>query len=105
MFHRKNDPSEEVRQCELPGCETNKTIGTMYAIRPQYAIAGPNKAAFGCPEGEHFACCHEHAMLLAMHCLFEHVHIGPHAQYGEDLMHKKLTRIAKILNEPYGAAK
>lgn len=105
QFHRPDDPSTEMKPCELPGCNEKNIIGNMYSIKNSYALAGPMKPAFQCPETQHYACSHEHAMLLSMHCLFEHVHCGPHAQYGQDIAHSKLKRIESILSEPYRGGK
>ena len=103
MFHHPFDPSSDIRTCELPGCHERNALGNMYCMVANYALAGPMHGAFQCPERQHLACCHEHAMLLCMHCMIEHMHVGPHAQYGDELSHSKLKRIAKILNEPYRA--
>lgn len=105
MFHRANDPSVEIKHCELQGCDGQNILANMYSIKPTYALAGPLHAAFQCPEIQHYACSHEHAMLLAMHCLYEHVSFGPHAQfdqYKQRIAHGKLIRISEILDEPYG---
>jgi len=58
-------------------------------------------AAFQCDDWQHFGCCHEHALLALLHCVFEHIHFGEHNQSGALLEHDKLQRIASILVEKY----
>jgi hypothetical protein len=56
-------------------------------------------APFGCQDKQHFGCCHDHAFLAMIYCLFEHLHEGPHIEQGKDLEHPVLLDIKKRLED------
>jgi hypothetical protein len=97
---------KDIIACEI--CGKEDMVMHMLSIAATYRMPGKNAdlapaklSAFQCPHIQHFGCCHEHALLALFHCLFEHIHYGPHESQGEEFEHDKLQRIEAILDEPY----
>lgn len=57
------------------------------------------KASYQCPDIQHFGCCHEHAMLALLQCMFFHIHEGPHNDQGKEIEHETLLKIRGLIGE------
>lgn len=105
--HRSNPYRDnDVVACEI--CGTEKKFSEMKSLTAMYRMPGDHPSIpgakrpgwIGCATDlQHFGCCHEHALLAHLHCLFEHIHNGPHSESGTELQHDKLKRIIAILDE------
>lgn len=97
-----NDPSMALTTCEF--CGEVKPLREMHSLKWVYAMPGYNKEAtvgqrpFQCADDQHFGCCHEHAFLALIICLFEHMDdSGSYNGKGEDLQHPILAELkAKV---------
>ena len=59
--------------CEAPGCGKVTAAQNTYSLAVVYRMPGPGVPAFQCPNEQHFACCHEHAVQVMQACLNEHI--------------------------------
>lgn len=67
-------PVEPEMVCELPGCESTFTVHDSYSfVTVTFATRGGKLNAFQCADKQHFGCCREHAALLAVACINEHM--------------------------------
>ena len=67
--------------CEI--CGITLTPATAYSMTVVYSMPGPGFAGDFCPAQQHFACCHEHAVLSAAACLLYHMdELVPHNKTG-----------------------
>ena|ERR1044071_8912009 len=91
------DPSLVPTACEI--CGEIKPLREMLSLGTVYRMPGFNHARqqglapFGCPDKQHFGCCHDHALLAMIYCLFEHLHEGPHIEQGKNIEHPVLQDI------------
>jgi hypothetical protein len=97
------DPSLVPTACEI--CGEVKPLRDMLSIGAVYRMPGFDHylqlglPPFGCPDKQHFGCCHDHALLAMIYCLFEHLHEGPHIEQGKDIEHPVLQDIVARLEQ------
>ena len=99
--NRSQDPSLAPTACEYCGkvvpLRECHSIGVVYMMPGHDAEKGKSFGSYQCPDTQHFACCHEEAMLLAMMCMYEHIHTGPHKEQGKEIQHPTLKGVHKHL--------
>lgn len=76
------DPDTRPVMCEV--CGKVQMLKQCHSIAVVYRMPGLRRDAQGnqtygyagyqCPDNQHFACCHEHAILAVFMCTFEHIH-------------------------------
>lgn len=68
------DPSAVTIPCEAPGCAAVRPLAAMHSLIVLYATTGgkPERPPYGCPQEQHYACSHEHALEAAKVCLKQH---------------------------------
>lgn len=99
----KKDPSLAPTMCEL--CGKVQELRFCHSIGVVYMMPGhdaENKISYGsyqCPDTQHFACSHQHAMILSLCCLYEHIHTGNHKEQGKELEHPTLLSIKQSLDD------
>lgn len=65
-------PAPEITYtCEVCGAQTLE--GDTFSLALVYRKPGRDIAAFQCPNEQHYACSHEHAVQAVMACLSEHI--------------------------------
>jgi len=92
----KEDPSMRSVPCDM--CGKIQPLKYMKSIMVGYAMPGLRTedwgyGAYACPNEQHFGCTHEHAMLAALCCLYEHILEGEHEAKGEELTHPILVKL------------
>lgn len=90
-----NDPSQVLITCEAPGCSKQIALANACSMAVVYRMPGFGHAPYQCGDEQHFGCCHEHAILALLSCLFSHIEAGDHAIH--DHQEEKLIQIEKLL--------
>jgi len=81
--------------CEV--CQRLMPFLELKSIALIYARPGGECQMFQCSSHQHYGCCHEHAMIAALICLFEHIDSGPHSEVGVELSNPLLLMIRQLL--------
>lgn len=91
--------------CEV--CGQKRQFRDMNSMACVYRMPGmvdnghrvERKASYQCPDIQHFGCCHDHAMLACLQCMFYHIHEGPHHKQGQEHEDELLLQIRGLLEE------
>ena len=72
--------------CEV--CGKSTPLAQAHSMSVSYNMPGQDAKgvtypAYQCPNLNHFACSHEHAVLAALMCIFEHIDQGNHPAKGK----------------------
>lgn len=89
------EEKEPMLSCEL--CNKNIPYSEAHSLSISHNRPGKGYASYQCVA--HIGCCHEHALLAVLACLFEHIEQGNHANQGTPLQHNVLVTIKGILDE------
>jgi hypothetical protein len=111
--NRPQDPSLAPTACEYCGkivpLRECHSIGVIYMMPGHDNENGKSFGSYQCPDTQHFACCHEEAMLLAQMCMYEHIHAGSHKEQGKRLEHPTLIKnyenLTNLVNELVASGK
>lgn len=82
--------------CEICGLVT--PLAQVHSLSITYCMPGQDSSgnslpAYQCPALQHYACTHEHAVIAALACLFEHIDAGNFAGVGTSWMDSQTTTI------------
>lgn len=104
-FKDHREFEQQLVACEI--CAEKRQFRDMNSMACVYRMPGTvdhghrieRKASYQCPDIQHFGCCHDHAMLACLQCMFYHIHEGPHHKQGEDHEDELLLKIRALLEE------
>jgi len=71
-------PKPIMLECQLNGCGKKFDQEEGFSIGVGYACPGKGYNSYGCEMGQHWACSHEHAKILAHACIDYHLEAGHH---------------------------
>jgi hypothetical protein len=87
--------------CEI--CGKIVPLNDLHSLAVVYRMPGPGGTAYQCPNEQHYACSHEHAVLAVVACLTSHIELGPYAnkqaEYEDEDLKVLKQRVSKYHNQ------
>jgi hypothetical protein len=104
-FKDHREFEKQIISCEV--CGDEREFRDMNSMACVYRMPGKvdhghrieRKASYQCPQIQHYGCCHDHAMLALLQCMFYHIHEGPHNAAGQEHEHELLLQIRGLLDQ------